>query len=107
MDSQQIDALLKEQKQAGLRIGALAVLRGWLSQETLDWFLRSLAPEESTSSAFIKRKQPNGGDRTSQAAQPHSAPEVARAQPRLPKPTPGLPTEALTEPKADDIFWVD
>lgn len=89
LDSHQVEALLKEQAQAGLRIGALAVLHGWLSQETLDWFLRSLAPEESAASAFMKRKQ--SSDRVSQASQ---------AQP-------SQPAEEPTKPKLDDIAWVD
>ncbi|MEA5452792.1 hypothetical protein VB780_29745 [Leptolyngbya sp. CCNP1308] len=107
LDSHQVDALLREQAQAGLRIGALAVLHGWLSQETLDWFLRSLAPEESASSAFMKRKQVNEGDRISQAGQARSAPQATQAQPSQPKPVAVPPAEAPTEPKSDDISWVD
>ncbi|MFQ4137861.1 hypothetical protein PGN35_016215 [Nodosilinea sp. PGN35] len=89
LDAHQVEALLKEQQQAGLRIGALAVLHGWLSQETLDWFLRSLAPEESASSAFIKRRQvaPN------------------QAQTSSPKPVTESPAKASTEPSLDDISW--
>ncbi|MBE9160617.1 hypothetical protein IQ265_27905 [Nodosilinea sp. LEGE 06152] len=88
LNSQQVDALLKEQTQAGLRIGALAVLHGWLSQETLDWFLRSLAPEESAASAFIKRKQ------------------AAQAQPGQPKTAKAPQAETPTEPNPDDVSWV-
>ncbi|MBE9111911.1 hypothetical protein IQ273_21120 [Nodosilinea sp. LEGE 07298] len=106
LDSQQVETLLKEQQQAGLRIGALAVLRGWLSQETLDWFLRSLAPEESASSAFIKRRQSNNGDRMSQANQARSTPQGAQSQPSQPKPVAESPAEAPTAPKPDDVSWV-
>ncbi len=116
LSTQQVDALLQEQAQAGLRIGALAVLHGWLSQETLDWFLRSLAPEESAASAFIKRKQVNEGDRssgpvfdhrTSQPGQAQSTPQAAQAQPSQPKPVPGPPAQPPTQPSLDDISWVD
>ena len=112
LDDQQVDALLQEQAQAGLKIGALAVLRGWLSQETLDWFLQSLAPEESTSSAFIKRQRSNKddgqrpslrGDRPSQTAQARSK---SQAQPSQPKPVTGPPVQAPTETEPDDISWV-
>lgn len=103
LDSQQVNALLREQEQAGLRIGALAVLHGWLSQETLDWFLQSLAPEESGASAFIKRTPSNHRDRLSQTEQSQSAQPATQAQPSW--------QEAVTEPPAqpslDDISWVD
>lgn len=107
LNSQQVDALLKEQKQAGLRIGALAVLHGWLSQETLDWFLRSLAPEESTSSAFMKRKQANESDRLNSAGQAQPKPQATQAQPNPQKTVTGPPAKEPTEPTADDISWVD
>ncbi len=103
LNAQQIDALLKEQVQAGLRIGALAVLHGWLSQKTLDWFLRSLAPEESASSAFMKRKQSQNSHPISPAGQARSA--AAQAQPGQSKPVTDPQAQALTEPKADDISW--
>ncbi|MGB3308310.1 MAG: hypothetical protein WBG32_14015 [Nodosilinea sp.] len=106
LDSQQVEALLREQAQAGLRIGALAVLRGWLSQETLDWFLRSLAPEEFASSAFIKRRQGNGGDRISPAGQARSKSQAPQAQPSQPKTVAEPPAEALTKPRLDDVSWV-
>ncbi len=97
LSAQQVEALLQEQAQAGLRIGALAVLHGWLSQETLDWFLRSLAPEESASSAFMKRKQSKDA-RIGPAAQTQSS---------QPKPVTGPPTQAPTQPQPDDIPWAD
>ncbi|TVQ12680.1 MAG: hypothetical protein EA368_03280 [Leptolyngbya sp. DLM2.Bin27] len=97
LDAQQIDALLKEQAQAGLRIGALAVLHGWLSQETLDWFLQALAPEESASSAFMKRKQAKEGDRAGQA----------RLKSQADQAQPGPPAEPSTGADPDDISWVN
>ncbi|MBE9139741.1 hypothetical protein IQ254_21500 [Nodosilinea sp. LEGE 07088] len=112
LDSKQVETLLQEQAQAGLRIGALAVLHGWLPQETLDWFLQSLAPEEYASSAFIKRQQSKqaGRDRTSQASQARSDNLAARTQPSqqetipmAPKP----PADGVAQPKVDDIPWVD
>ncbi len=98
LDAQQVDALLQEQAQAGLRIGALAVLHGWLSQETLDWFLRSLAPEESTASAFMKRKQAKDGD--------HIGPD-GQAQSSQPKTVSDTPGKGKTKPQSNDISWVD
>ena len=114
LSAQQVDALLQEQAKAGLRIGALAVLHGWLSQETLDWFLRSLAPEEYASSAFIKRKPLKDGDgpsgpvfdhRTSPASQARSAAQATQPQPSQPKPVADPPSKAPTQPSPDDISW--
>jgi hypothetical protein len=107
LDAQQVDALLKEQAQAGLRIGALAVLRGWLSQATLDWFLRSLAPEESAASVFIKRKQSRNGNRTSQAGQARPKPQATQAQPSPQKTLIDPPAEVSTGSEPDDISWVN
>ena len=100
LSAQQVDALLQEQAQAGLRIGALAVLHGWLSQETLDWFLRSLAPEESASSAFIKRKQLDNGDGPSG---PVFGNRIGQAG--QPKPITDPSAQTSTEPDLDDIAW--
>ncbi|NJL45483.1 MAG: hypothetical protein HC922_06570 [Leptolyngbyaceae cyanobacterium SM2_3_12] len=112
LNSQQVQALLQEQSQAGLRLGALAVLRGWLSQATLDWFLRSLAPEESGASAYIKRKQTEETDRD-----PISPADPSRLdrqgttwQPGQQKGVPVAPkpqADVIAEPKLDDIPWVD
>lgn len=57
LSQDQLDTLLEEQLQTGLRIGALAVLRGWLKQETLDLFLQGLAPEHQSASAFKPLRQ--------------------------------------------------
>jgi hypothetical protein len=90
LSAQQVDALLQEQVQAGLRIGALAVLHGWLSQKTLDWFLQALAPEESGSSAFVKRAQS----------------ESTQAQPSPPNPLTSPKAETPLTPHSDDeITW--
>jgi hypothetical protein len=57
LTQKQLDTLLKEQLQTGMRIGALAVLHGWLKQETLDLFLRGIAPEHHTDSVFKPLRQ--------------------------------------------------
>ncbi|WP_017297310.1 hypothetical protein [Nodosilinea nodulosa] len=102
LDAHQVEALLKEQAQAGLRIGALAVLHGWLSQETLDWFLRSLAPEESASSAFIKRKQVNNGDGPAGPVSDHRGSPASQPQPKM---ATDLQADAPSKPQPDDISW--
>ncbi|AIE73915.1 MULTISPECIES: hypothetical protein [unclassified Synechocystis] len=48
----QIDEILREQKRLGLRFGATAVLRGWLKQETVDYFIAHLKVDMVSQSAF-------------------------------------------------------
>ncbi|NJM86696.1 MAG: hypothetical protein HC847_05305 [Hydrococcus sp. RU_2_2] len=60
LDEEQISELLSEQtkieKRMGvnLRLGAIAVLKGWLKQSTLDYFLKHLFPEHQSESALSK-----------------------------------------------------
>jgi hypothetical protein len=44
LEATTIDRLLEEQKHTGMRLGALAVLNGYLKQGTLDFFLQQLFP---------------------------------------------------------------
>ena len=46
LTQEQVDELLKEQRQCGVRIGSLAVMHGWISKQTLDFFLELLFPEK-------------------------------------------------------------
>jgi tetratricopeptide (TPR) repeat protein len=45
LNEEQIGALLKEQEQTHLRFGVLAVLKGWVKQATIDFFLEELDRE--------------------------------------------------------------
>lgn len=59
LQEEQINAILKEQNQLWLRFGSVAVLKGWLKQNTLDFFLENLFPTELSSSPFIGRRTSN------------------------------------------------
>ena len=52
LDQDQIAEILIEQKKMGLRFGATAVLKGWIKQETMDYFLVNLKSDMSMRSAF-------------------------------------------------------
>jgi hypothetical protein len=60
LDEEQVRELLSEQtkieKRMGvsLRLGAIAVLKGWLKRSTLDYFLKHLFPEQQSESALSK-----------------------------------------------------
>ena len=56
LDDAQIESLLAEQEEGRLwvRLGAYAVLKGWINQGTVDFFVENLYPERATESPFIK-----------------------------------------------------
>ena len=49
LNEQQIRAILYDQTKTGLKFGVLAVLKGWLNQSTIDFFLNFFPPEELSS----------------------------------------------------------
>ncbi|UAJ71670.1 hypothetical protein IQE94_11020 [Synechocystis sp. PCC 7339] len=51
----QVNLILEEQRKLGIRFGSVAVLKGWVKQKTLDYFLEHLVPEAKTTSAFQGR----------------------------------------------------
>ncbi len=55
LTDQQIEMILAEQNQICLRFGATAVLKGFLQQNTLDFFLTNLFPEQALLSPYITR----------------------------------------------------
>jgi hypothetical protein len=62
LNDEQINMILAEQGQGRLwiRLGAAAVLKGWLKQSTVDFFVEHLFPEYAVDSPFLKvRKKSN------------------------------------------------
>lgn len=55
LDEKKIQEILAEQKKLGVRFGSVAVLRGWLKDKTLEFFLRHLYPEEYGKTAWHSR----------------------------------------------------
>lgn len=102
LNHQQINAILEEQKQSFIRFGALAVLKGYLKQETVDFFLHNFFPERQKDTFFMKK------DTESNLVQP----TINYEQP--------MAIESETETKynlefvaqeesfdSDDVHWVD
>lgn len=54
LDEEQISKILTEQGKLSLRFGATAVLKGWLNQTTLDFFLKHLFYEHQSDSLLMK-----------------------------------------------------
>lgn len=65
LDQSQMEELLAEQEekeeqgQLWVRLGALAVFKGWLNQSTVDFLVENLYPKYAKDSPFIK---PNSSD---------------------------------------------
>lgn len=55
LNEKQIDLILTEQHQTCLRFGAIAVLKGFLKQNTIDFFLTNLFPHQALASSYITR----------------------------------------------------
>lgn len=58
LSAEQVDSILEEQGRTGYKFGALAVLRGWIDQQTLDFFLESLYPQHTSTAPFMQRSRP-------------------------------------------------
>jgi len=56
LTKQQTTSILKEQQKIWVRFGAIAILQGLLTQETVNFFLEQLFPLELLDSPFIGRK---------------------------------------------------
>ncbi len=53
LTEEQIYLILKEQEKTLMRFGALAVIKGYLNKNTIDFFLRYLYPDQRRQSAFL------------------------------------------------------
>lgn len=63
LTEQQINDILKEQQTNWLKFGAIAVLKGWLKQSTVDFFIGNLFPEHQSDSIYVnKTNQAKGKD---------------------------------------------
>ena len=60
LSQQDIDDILSEQKELGVKFGSLAVLRGCLKQETLEFFLKYFALETKKSRSLLRGEVDSG-----------------------------------------------
>jgi hypothetical protein len=90
LDEEQIHLLLCEQEQIGLRLGALAVLKGWIKPTTLDYFLKNLCPDRQSEAPFVKKARED---------EEFSAREQAREN--------TLTEDTMTEETLDKDTWTE
>ena len=55
LTDREIQMILTEQNQTCLRFGATAVLKGLVKQDTIDYFLNNLFPDQAMASSYITR----------------------------------------------------
>ena len=53
LNREQVEIILAEQRDSGIRFGTIAVLQGFIKSTTLDFFLANLFPEEMHKSPFV------------------------------------------------------
>ncbi|BAU67330.1 hypothetical protein STA3757_47410 [Stanieria sp. NIES-3757] len=59
LSEEQINILLDEQKKLNLKLGSIAVLKGWLKKKTLNFFLENFFPEHQSSTLVIDLPENN------------------------------------------------
>jgi hypothetical protein len=52
LEAEQINAILHEQQQTGIRFGTIAVFKGWVKKGTVDYFVKSLVCQPKGKSGF-------------------------------------------------------
>jgi hypothetical protein len=57
LEAEQINAILQEQKQMGIRFGTVAVVKGWLKKGTVDYFVKNLVFQRQGMSGFQDKNQ--------------------------------------------------
>jgi tetratricopeptide (TPR) repeat protein len=77
LDEHQINTILLDQKQMGLRFGELAVLKGWIQPATLEFFLEYLAPQEDEA---LSRQKAILAEDSSQQTKPQNLEVVIQQQ---------------------------
>lgn len=98
---QQVDELLVEQKQCGVRLGSMAVMRGWIAQKTLDFFLVKLFPEHKDESGLgIRVKVTHIPSKSVLSASPSDASEVTEDEDAYEQP------EASPDEDIEEDPWV-
>jgi hypothetical protein len=90
LNNSQVAYLLEEQRRTGMRIGAIAVLQGWVKKPTIDFFIKYLEPEELNASPFKRSK----------ISQAHETVLEDPSQTRIRPPSPSSADDD------DDVRWV-
>ena len=101
LEEEDIEAILEEQIQTGVRFGTVAVLQGLIKSTTLDFFLMNLFPQQLGDSPFANmqssRKPKKGSSKSRSVILPHWEDYTnSRWQ-----------NSAIDEIKHSGIFWVD
>lgn len=94
----QVEVILADQKQMEMPFGEIASARGWVKQQTIEYFMRKVVVPERTSTT-----RPPLTTYT-----PPQSPQVIRHQnptPTLP-PKASIPNSEMATGEGDEILWV-
>lgn len=58
LNEDQIEGILRDQLRLGVRFGTIAVLKGWLKEETIDFFVKSIADRQEISPPLLASALP-------------------------------------------------
>jgi hypothetical protein len=79
LSSHDLDLILEQQQKTGLKLGAIAVLEGYISSTTLNFFLGYLFPDQISNSPFMKHSSPGSGRWSTGPRKTRLAPPVDRS----------------------------
>lgn len=102
LEEPQLTQILREQLQTGMRLGALAVLQGWVKQPTIDFFLKHLAPTELNVSPFKRYTGASAQSTSPRATSSDFNSDLIWTPPASPKFAPREPKPS----DEDEVRWV-
>jgi hypothetical protein len=73
LDAEQVNSILKEHIRLGVKFGSIAVLKGYISEQTLNFFLRNIDAKALEKSAFVETPKPENSDLPHDNPNPHQA----------------------------------
>ncbi|WP_297061619.1 hypothetical protein [Thermosynechococcus sp. M3746_W2019_013] len=105
LTEEQINQILKEQWQASYRFGALAVLNGWVKQETVNFFLEHINPNALKESVRIEKATSSVVNRLTPQSRKHATKHSKQSSESLKKHV--IDPEDLSDIDLDlDIEWL-
>lgn len=105
----QVDVVLNDQKSTGMRFGEILAARGWVKQQTIEYFMQKvILPEQQTapqrSPEGVEKEVSSGRELEEVTLMPrsgwHSADGTARRELPIAKPLQSMPAAD------DDVSWV-
>jgi hypothetical protein len=98
LSSDQIKVILADQQATGMRFGDIAVTRGWVKEQTIEWIMRKVVAPE--------RREKQNANRSTLAPADTLKQEATVRQPYLYKPLPITKSLPSVNSADSDVNWV-